>query len=61
MFKKLYLGYCLLVLGGAAFAQYSGWSLDRISQLKNVPKSVRENPGSYRSIYGGYHHYVGGK
>jgi len=41
--------------------QYRGWSLDTINQLKNVPKSVRDNPGSYRSVYGGYHHYTGGK
>lgn len=61
MFKKLYLAYGLLVLGGTGYAQQSGWSLDRISQLKNIPKSVRDNPGSYRSIYVGYHHYTGGK
>lgn len=61
MFKKIYLGYGLLVLGCASFAQYSGWSLNRVSQLKNVPRSVRDNPGSYRAIYGGYHHYTGGK
>ncbi|MGH8101667.1 MAG: hypothetical protein ACREIW_10240 [Chthoniobacterales bacterium] len=61
MFKKLYLGYGLLVLGSTCFAQFSGWSLDRISQLKSVPKSVRDNPVSYRSVYGFYHHYTGGK
>ena len=61
MFRKLYLAYGLLVLGGTSFAQYHGWSLDRISQLKNVSKSVRDNPGSYRSVYGFYHHYTGGK
>jgi hypothetical protein len=32
------------------------------NQVKNVPKTVRDNPGAYRSIYGGYYsHYVGGK
>jgi hypothetical protein len=61
MFRKLYLAYGVLVLGGTGFAQHSGWSLDRISQLKHVPKSVRDNPGSYRSVYGFYHHYTGGK
>jgi hypothetical protein len=61
MFRKLYLAYGFLVLGGAGFAQYQGWSLDSINQLKNVPKSVRDNPGSYRSVYGFYHHYTGGK
>lgn len=61
MFRKLYLAYGVLVLGGAGLAQYDGWSLERINQLKNVPKSVRDNPGSYRSVYSGYHHYTGGK
>lgn len=61
MLRKLYLVYGLAVLGSTGYAQHSGWSLDRISQLKNVPKSVRDNPGSYRSIYSGYHHYTGGK
>lgn len=61
MIRKLYLLYGFLVLGGAGYAQHSGWSLDRISQLKNVPKSVRDNPGSYRAIYAGYPHYTGGK
>jgi hypothetical protein len=61
MFRKIYLAYGLLVLGGTAFAQYRGWSMDSMNQLKNVPKSVRDNPGSYRSVYGFYHHYTGGK
>ena len=56
MFKKFYLPYGFLVLTTTAFGQYRGWSLDTVNQLKNVPKSVRDNPGSYRSIYAGYHH-----
>ena len=61
MFRKFYLAYGLLVLGTTAFAQYRGWSLTSTNELKNVPKSVRDNPGSYRSVYGFYHHYTGGK
>jgi len=61
MFRKLYLAYGLLVLGTTGAAQYRGWSTDSMNQLKNVPKSVRDNPGSYRSVYGFYHHYTGGK
>ena len=51
MFRKLYLAYGFLVLGGTGFAQYRGWSLDSINQVKNVPKSIRDNPGclSFRS------------
>jgi len=61
MFRRLYLLYGVLVLGSVTFAEYRGWSLDSMNQLKNVPKSVRDNPGSYRSVYGSYHHYTGGK
>ena len=61
MFRRLYLLYGVLVLGGVTFAEYRGWSLDSMNQLKNVPKSVRDNPGSYRSVYSSYHHYTGGK
>jgi hypothetical protein len=53
--------YGLLILATVGYAQYRGWSLDTMNQLKNVPKSVRDNPGSYRSVYSGYHHYTGGK
>jgi hypothetical protein len=61
MLAKLYLLYGFMVLGGIATAQYRGMSLDRINQIKNVPRSIRDNPGAYRSIYSSYHHYTGGK
>jgi hypothetical protein len=60
-FRKIYLIYGMLVLGTVGVAQYRGWSLDSMNQVKNVPKSVRDNPGSYRSVYSSYHHYTGGK
>jgi hypothetical protein len=44
-----------------ATAQYRGWALDSINKTSNVPASVRDNPGSYRSVYSSYHHYTGGK
>jgi hypothetical protein len=61
MFRKIYLIYGMLVLGMVGIAQYRGWSMDSMNQVKNVPKSVRDNPGSYRSVYSSYHHYTGGK
>lgn len=61
MFRKFYLLFGLLTLSTVAFGQYRGWSLDKIDEVKNVPKSVRDNPGSYRSVYSSYHHYTGGK
>lgn len=61
MIRRMFLIYGLVVLGAAAFAEYRGWSLNRIDEVPNVPRSVRDNPGSYRSVYGYYHHYTGGK
>jgi hypothetical protein len=53
--------YAAFVLATAAVAEYRGWSLMSVDEVKNVPKSVRDNPGSYRSVYRSYHHYTGGK
>jgi hypothetical protein len=59
--SKLYLAYGVVVLGLLAAGQYRGFSFSSVNELKNVPKSVRDNPGSYRSVYSSYHHYTGGK
>jgi hypothetical protein len=56
-----YLIYSLVLLTGVTMAEYRGWSLNRVDQVKNVPKTVRDNPGAYRSHYGFYPRYVGGK
>jgi hypothetical protein len=61
MIRKGFLIYGLVVLALVSLAELRGWSLDRVDQVPNVPKSVRDNPGSYRSVYGFYHHYTGGK
>jgi hypothetical protein len=61
MMRVLYILYGSAVLVGLSIAQYQGWSLARINEVKNVPRSVRDNPGSYRSVYSSYHHYTGGK
>ncbi len=61
MIRVLYLIYGIAVLAGLGVAQYQGWSLASVNEVKNVPRSVRDNPGSYRSVYGSYHHYTGGK
>jgi hypothetical protein len=59
--RSLYSIYGVIVLGVLSVAEFNGWSLASVNQLKNVPRSVRDNPGSYRSIYNSYHHYTGGK
>ncbi len=56
-----YLTYGLLLLTGLTWAEYRGWTLSGVNQVKNVPRTVRDNPGAYRSHYGFYPHYVGGK
>jgi hypothetical protein len=61
MIRNLYLVYGAALLVGLGVAQYQGWSLATVNEVKNVPRSVRDNPGSYRSVYSSYHHYTGGK
>jgi hypothetical protein len=56
-----YLIYSMLLLTGVNWAEFRGWSLSGVNQVKNVPKTVRDNPGAYRSHYGFYPRYVGGK
>ncbi len=58
---RLYAMYALLLLGGVAFAEYRGWSFLSVNEVKNVPKTVRDNPGAYRSHYAYYSRYIGGK
>lgn len=61
MIRTFFLIYGIAILAGVSLAEYRGWSLNRVDEVLNVPKSVRDNPGSYRSVYGYYHHYTGGK
>jgi hypothetical protein len=50
----LILGTAVLLFMGVA--EYRGWSLTSYDEAKGVPKSLRENPGSYRSHYAGMLH-----
>ena len=59
--KNLYWAYGAIILSLFTAAEYRGWSLNSVNEVKNVPRSVRDNPGSYRSVYSSYHHYTGGK
>jgi hypothetical protein len=61
MIKQIYIAYGALVLALLFVAEYRGWSLSSADDVRDVPKSVRDNPGSYRSVYSHYHHYTGGK
>lgn len=48
-----YLLFGLLVVGAFGAAQYRGWSLLRTNEVRNVPRTVRDNPGAYRPLYSG--------
>jgi len=61
MMTRIYLLYGLLALGFMGTAQYRGWRLTSLNEAHIVPKSVRDNPGSYRPVYGGFRHFTGGK
>jgi hypothetical protein len=62
MFRKhpLYWFYGLSVIGLATWAESRGFSFASISESQ-VPKSVRDNPGAFRSSYGSSPRYTGGK
>lgn len=48
---RTYLAYGVLVLGAMSWAEYRGLSFLRYDELKNVPRSIRNNPGAYRGMY----------
>ena len=59
--NRIYLIYGILVVLLLGIGVYRGYSFTSVNEVKNVPQSVRDNPGSYRAIYAGYHRYTGGK
>ncbi|HEX2188881.1 MAG TPA: hypothetical protein VHG51_08290 [Longimicrobiaceae bacterium] len=56
-----YLLFGTAVLSLLGLAEYRGWSMLRTNEVRNVPTSVRDNPGAYRPHYYGSGRYVGGK
>jgi hypothetical protein len=57
----LFLIYGLSLIGFAGYAHFAGLTWSRPGEVRGVPKSIRDNPGIYRSIYTGYGRYSGGK
>ena len=47
----LYLAFGLFAIGGAAAAEWRGVGPSGVSEVKDVPRTVRDNPGSYRPHY----------
>jgi hypothetical protein len=56
-----YLIYSMGMLTTATWAEFRGYTMSSVNQTKVAPKTVRDNPGAYRSHYAFYPRYVGGK
>jgi hypothetical protein len=52
---RAYWIFGLVVLGTMAYADYRGLSFTRYDEVQNIPKSIRNNPGSYRGLYQRYY------
>ncbi len=61
MRNPLYLAYGLVLLGLTGWAEYRGWSFASVNEVREIPKSIRDNPGAYRSHFMYYPRHIGGK
>ena len=61
MTRVLYLVLGVLLLGATSMADVRGWVIAKPDRLQNVPRSIRDNPGAWRSIYRGSPRSFGGK
>lgn len=57
----IYVVFGLFMSGWAVTADRVGWFTSRPDVLRNVPRSIRDNPGAYRSLYNGSPRFFGGK
>lgn len=48
---RAFVVFGALVLGSFAYATYTGAGFVQYEEIKDVPKSIRNNPGVYRSVY----------
>jgi len=51
----------LSVVSSAVVADTRGWFATRPTMVGNVPRSIRDNPAAYRSLYSGSPNLFGGK
>lgn len=59
--RRFYLPFAALVGAACAWTLWAGAWGTTPDKLEGVPKSIRDNPGSYRSHYARYRRYYGGK
>ena len=55
---NIFGGVLLALLG---LAQFTGWEPTDTEVVPNVPRTVRDNPGVYRSHYHAFYVRTGGK
>jgi len=54
--NRLFAIFGPAVLALFGYATYNGWSWTSYDEIKDVPKTIRNNPGIYRSVYSRYPH-----
>lgn len=58
---RFYQVWVILVLAAFAAVNLVGWTLAEVTEVHQVPKTVRDNPGTYRTHYYTHVHTRGGK
>jgi hypothetical protein len=61
MLRILMLVFGLGVVSTAYVADTRGWLAARPTTIQNVPRSIRDNPAAYRSLYTSSPRLFGGK
>jgi hypothetical protein len=51
MKHPIYTVFGALLIGLILTAEVRGWTPMRPTEVKNVPRSIRDNPGAYRPHY----------
>ena len=59
--RVLYAVFGAVVVAAAVVPEWRGYALGRARRQQVVPRSVRENPGTYRTVYRGPYRYLRGK
>jgi hypothetical protein len=59
--RILYGVFGAAVLAAALVPEWRGWTFGRARHQQVLPRSVRENPGAYRTVYRGPYRYLRGK
>ncbi len=59
--RLLYSLFGVAVVGAALLAEARGWPSALAARQQVAPRSIRENPGAYRTSYRGPYRYLRGK